>query len=110
MFKEVDDGYKESVNGNMCNDFCVCAGKDGDPHYKQYKDIDEKIYAKFKRSWGSTSDPDLTEMIFAEGDPAKTSQQVSTVADCIGNSQDIVTKIGEFAAASAKAQGAGQAV
>lgn len=78
MFNELDQGYKDAVNGNMCNEFCVCPGQAGDAHYDEYKAIPEETLAKYDRTW-DPADTGKTILTFAEGKPELIVKTTDTV-------------------------------
>lgn len=95
MFNELDDGYKTAVNGNMCNDICLCPGKPGDKHYDEYKAIPAETLAKYFRTWDPL-DQSNKLLYFADGDVAKEELTTNTVKECIENTDKILDKIADF--------------
>lgn len=96
MFNELDQGYKDAVNGNMCNDICMCPGQKGDAWYDEYKAIPAEELAKYKRTWDAT---DLNNKLlhFQPLDPNAVDRTIDTVQKCITSTDEILDKIGEMA-------------
>lgn len=80
MFDDLDKGYKEAVNTNMCNDFCACPGKAGDKWYDEYWALEEEYLNKYKRT-KNINDPDRKMMIFSPVDDDTTTVEI--VKDCL---------------------------
>lgn len=67
MFNDLDDTYKTAVNGNMCNDVCICPGATGDAWYDEYKALDTTKLNSFGRTWDTVPADDLKSLYFVEG-------------------------------------------
>lgn len=100
---EFDGMFAEAVTTQMCTEFCMCPGGPLDEHYKQYKDIDAKVYEKYGRSFTPqlVGNKDISlKWTFQKKDQPTAAGFESIASDnmlkCFENAQKIADKVAEL--------------
>lgn len=103
---DLDDQYARSINSFMCTDFCICPGTPADDWVKEYAELPDDLYAKYKRTkvgyngkinLEDFSDSSKPKPLFWTYDPSTQKSKDSLVKlssesfmDCVNNVDKIV--------------------